>query len=179
MAGSLIPELQDRLAADVFQKSYRQYLALKPTHYRWYELAPQSVRHLQEAEDRHWSVEKIADYLHCEPEEAAACQRRFIMSKKVNAKDTTAARIRQGFFEWIGGVMELDEKAKENLAVELSQIVANQLYGAALAHEDLMKLSLALEGKEGKGEEAGKVAAPKPPVSKDGPPSQWGPQWKD
>lgn len=173
LALDLVPGLEDRLAADVFRKSYREFLILKPTHYRWFELAPQSIRHLQEAEDKHWSVEKIADYLHCDPEEAADCRRRFIVSKKVNAKDTTAARIRQGFVEWLGGAMELDEKAKENLAGELSKIVANQLYGAALAREDLMGVSVELEGAETK------PVKPKPPSDRDASGSKWGPQWKD
>jgi hypothetical protein len=165
--------IEDRIAADVFQKSYREFLEIKPTHYRWFELAPQSIRHLQVAEEKHWSMEKIADYLHCELEEAIACQRRFTVSKKVNSKDTTAARIREGFFQWIGGIVDMDEKGRQALADELAKLVANQLYTAALAKEDLLKLSNDLEGNSDKAPEA------KPSAPQDSSPSKWGPQWKD
>ena len=165
------------MAADVFQKSYRRFLELKPTHYRWSHLAPQSVGHLQESCDKHWSVEKLADYLHCDAEAAAACLRRFNMSKKVNAKDTTAGRLRQAVFEWIGDVADLEESAKRKLADDLAKMVGNQLFLAAQAQEDLLKLSRELEGKE-------ESAAPKDkakgaPPSSEGAPPKWGPQWKD
>jgi hypothetical protein len=165
--------LEDRYAADVFRKSYRRYLELKPTHYRWSHLAPQSVGHLQEAVDRHWSVEKLADYLHCQPDEAAACLKRYIMSKKTNAKPTTAARLRQAVSEWIGGVAEVDEKTRERMADELARMVGNQLFLAARAKEDLAALSRELEG-----EESGSAPA-SPPAPAGDPPPKWGPQWKD
>jgi hypothetical protein len=165
--------LADRLAADVFLKSYRQFLALKHTHYRWSHLAPQSVGHLQEAVDGHWSVEKLADYLHCEPDEAEACLKRFNMSKKVNAKDTTAGRLREAVFEWIGEVADLDEKTRRKLADDLAKKVGNQLYVAARANEDLLKLSMELEGKE-----ALDSPVPKEKPAAEAPP-KWGPQWKD
>jgi hypothetical protein len=165
--------LGDRLAADVFLKSYRRYLALKPTHYRWSHLAPQSVGHLQEAGDRHWSVEKLADYLHCAPEEAEACLRRFNMSKKVNAKDTTAARLREAVFEWTGEVADLDEGARRKLADDLAKMIGNQLFLAAQAKEDLLELSMELEGKESR-----HARVPKEKPAGEAPP-KWGPQWKD
>lgn len=157
----------------MFQKSYRRFLALKTTHYRWSHLAPQSVGHLQEACDKHWSVEKLADYLHCAPDEAEACLRRFNMSKKVNGKDTTAGRLRQAVFEWIGDVSDADEKTRLKLADELAKMVGNQLFVAAQAGDDLLKLSMELEGKESD-------SAPKsdPKASEDAAP-KWGPQWKD
>ena len=165
--------LADRLAADVFQKSYRQFLALKPTHYRWNHLAPQSVGHIQESVDMHWSVEKLADYLHCAPDEAAACLRRFHMSKKVNAKDTTAGRLREAVFEWTAEVSDGDEKTRRKWADELAKMLANQLFVAAQAKEDLLNLSMELEGKE--------VADSPTPKEKPAgePPQKWGPQWKD
>jgi hypothetical protein len=168
--------LQDRLAADVFRKSYRQFLALKPTHYRWNHLAPQSVGHIQEAIDKHWSVEKLADYLHCEPDEAAACLRRFHMSKKVNAKDTTAGRVREAVFEWMADVADFDEKTRRKLSDDLAKMLGNQLFVAAQAKEDLLKLSMELEGKE-----ALDAPAPKEKPSGEAPssPPKWGPQWKD
>jgi hypothetical protein len=173
MADEPVISLADRLAADVFRKSYRHFLELKPTHYRWSHLAPQSVAHLQEACDRHWSVEKLSDYLHCPPEEGAACLRRFNMSKKVNAMDTTAGRMRQAVFEWIGDVADLDENSKRRLADDLAKMLGNQLFVAAQAKEDLMRLSMELEGKE---TETPPPRNPEPPTES---PPKWGPQWKD
>ncbi|MEO6094897.1 MAG: hypothetical protein ABIW76_04180 [Fibrobacteria bacterium] len=168
--------LADRWAADVFRKSYRQFLLLKPTHYRWSHLAPQSVGHLQESIDRHWSVEKLADYLHCAADEAEACLRRFKMSKKVNAKDSTAGRLREAVFEWIAEVADVDEKTRRHLSEELAKRVGNQLFIAAQAKEDLLGLAMELEGKEDAvpkvpGEPGEKSASEAPP--------NWGPQWKD
>jgi hypothetical protein len=173
MSEPIIIGFADRLAADVFQKSYRGFLALKPTHYRWSELAPQSVQYLGEAEEEQWSIEKIADYLHCEPDEAKACQRRFRVSKKVNEKENTAGRIKQGIHEWLGTIVEMDEMGKRALVNELSKIVANQLYAAALSQEDMLKLSIELEGMEPK------LPKPKPAGSSEMDSSKWGPQWKD
>jgi hypothetical protein len=165
---------EDRLAADVFGKSYREYLALKPTHYRWSHLAPQGVGLLEEAADRNWSNEKIADFLHCDVEEAAACLRRYKVSRKVNAKESEAERLKQALAEWVGmqpGMEDAGEAEKRRRAGELSLIVANHLHAAALAREDLMKLSRELEGAE---ERAEKAAEPPPEE-----PKRWGPQWKD
>ena len=123
-----------------------------------------------------WSVEKLADYLHCEPDEAADCLKRYHMSKKVNAKDTTAGRVREAVFEWIGEVADLDEKMRRKLSDHLAKMLGNQLYVAALAKEDLLKLSIELEGKE-----AADASAPKKKSSEETPssPPKWGPQWKD
>ena len=112
MKGTASISLEDRLVADVFQKSYREYLALKPIHYRWSKLAPQSIGFLDEANGQNWSSEKIADYLNCSPEEAEASLRRYRVSQKVNSHNSTPERIREAFFEWLGGVVDLDEKAK-------------------------------------------------------------------
>ncbi|MEO7426739.1 MAG: hypothetical protein ABI036_16235 [Fibrobacteria bacterium] len=166
--------MPDRLAADVFQKSYRRFLQLKPTHYRWSHLAPQSVVHLQTACEEHWSVEKLADYLHCPPEEAVACLRRFTMSKKINSKENTAARMRQAVSEWLGGVGDWDEGARWKMADELAKHIGNQLFLAAQAKEDLLAISLELEGEEPQAKpkgQSGAAAAEEPP--------KWGPQWKD
>jgi chromosome condensin MukBEF MukE localization factor len=134
------------------------------------------VGHIQEAVDKHWSVEKLADFLHCDPDEAAACLRRFHMSKKVNAKETTAGRMREAVFEWmaeVAGVADLDEKTRRKLADDLAKMLGNQLFVAAQANEDLLKLSMELEGKE-----AADAALPKEKPSGEAPP-KWGPQWKD
>ncbi len=169
--------LPDRLAADVFRKSYRRFLELKPTHYRWSHLAPQSVGHLQVSCDEHWSPEKLADYLHCAPDEAQACLKRFTMSKKVNAGDTTAARLRRAVFEWISEVADLDEATRRKLADDLAKQVGNQLFLAAQAKEDLLRLSMELEGAE-PDSAPGTAARSLPEAAAEEPP-KWGPQWKD
>jgi hypothetical protein len=171
MAAPFPMTLQDKLAADAFGKSYREFLALKPTHVRWSKLAPQSLGHLQEAHDRKWSMEKLADYLHSSPDEAEECLRRFVMSKKVNAKDTPAERIKQAFFEWTARFGD-DEKERERWSRELSLLVANQLHAAALSSDDLLSVSLELEGAS-----EDKTAAA--PEKKSEEPPKWGPQWKD
>ncbi len=165
--------LEERIAADVFQKSYREFMILKPTNYKWYHLAPQSVSYLAEAQEKQWSTEKIGDYLHCDIEEAEACNRRYQMSKRVNDKATTAGRLHQTFVEWIGEITELDEKTKNILATDLSKRVANQLYSAALSKEDLMSVSLNMEGFPKSAE------IQKPLSGQAEAAAKWGPQWKD
>jgi hypothetical protein len=165
---------EDRLAADVFGKSYREFLALKPTHYRWSHLAPQGVALLEQAEEGSWSHEKIADFLHCEVDEAAACLRRYKVSRKVNAKGSESERLKQALAEWVGqqpGMEDAGEAEKRRRAEELALIVANHLHAAALAREDFMKLSRELEGAEDREEKAAE-----PPKDE---PRRWGPQWKD
>lgn len=165
----------DRLAADVFGKSYREYLELKPTHYRWSRLAPQGVERLAEAHEHKWSVEKVADYLNCGAAEAEACLRRYVVSKKVNARDGEAARLKQALAEWVGlqtGMEELPEPEKRRRAGELALIVANHLFASARAGDDIMKLSKDLEGAAG-GEDGSA------PSRGDAEPPKWGPRWKD
>jgi len=174
MASASVISLEDRVAADVFGKSYREVLLLKENQYRWSHLAPQSVAHLQESCDRNWSADKLGDYLHCDAVEAEACRRRFIMSKKVNGKPTTAARLRQAAFEWIGEVAELDDATRNRLAEDLSRMIGNQLFVAAQAGEDLRDISAELEGAK-----AGEEAPPGSPPSDGGSSAKWGPQWKD
>jgi hypothetical protein len=178
MSGGPIADI-DRMAADVFARSYREYLELKPTHYRWSRLAPQGVEILAEALDRHWSHEKIADHLNCGVEEAAECARRYAMSRKVNAESSEADRLRTALAEWVGaqpGLEDMGEAEKRKRASELAFIVANHLFAAARAGDDIMKLSKDLEGSG----HAPKAA--KPDVGKserDAQPRSWGPQWKD
>jgi uncharacterized coiled-coil protein SlyX len=169
----------DRLAADVFRKSYRRFLELKPTHYRWNHLAPQSVGHLRTSCEENWSLEKLADYLHCPPQEAEACLKRYTMSKKVNAKGNTAARMRQAVFEWVGGIADLDEKTRWQLADELAKQVGNQLFIAAQAKEDLLELARELEGAEPEAAAKPSGTPVPPPSSPAGEGPKWGPQWKD
>ncbi|HLP40333.1 MAG TPA: hypothetical protein VK465_02395 [Fibrobacteria bacterium] len=165
----------DRMIADVFAKSYREYLEIRPTHYRWTHLAPQSLEVLREAEECNWSLEKIADYLHCEVEEAEGCLRRYVVSKKVNARDTESLRLRQALAEWVGtqpGGEELVEKERWEKAGELAAIVANHIHAAALAGEDFMKLSKDLEPED-------VSSGPGRGQSPDQGGRTWGPQWKD
>lgn len=166
----------DRIAADVFGKSYREFLAIKPTHYRWSHLAPQSVAWLGTAVEFKWSPEKIADYLNCEVGEAEDCLRRFIVSKKVNSIPDEAGKLRQALVEWVGmqsGMEDLPEAEKHRRAGELALIVANHLFAAADSHADIMKLSKELEGEASPAAEKGKPAQ----ASDENP--NWGPQWKD
>jgi hypothetical protein len=163
--------LEDRLAADAFGKSYREFLELKPTHIRWSRLAPQALVHLGEAQERKWSMEKLADYLGSDAEEAGECYRRYLMSKKVNAKETAAERIRQGFFEWTSRFGD-DTKERERWAAELALLVANQLHAGGLAGEKLEAVAAALEG-------VSTEVEAKPEVKAEAEPRKWGPQWKD
>ncbi len=173
MSESSIISLQDRLIADVFQKSYREFLLIKPTHYKWNYLAPQTIEYLKQAQVEFWSIEKVADYLHCEVEEAIDCQRRFSMSQKINSKNTTATKIHQGIVEWLGGIADLDEKTKNNFADELSKILANQLFLAAQGEESLLKVSRDLEGAEDS------ISLSQNEKEIEDKPKNWGPQWKD
>jgi hypothetical protein len=166
----------ERMAADVFAKSYREFLELKATHFRWSRLAPQGVEILAKAIDHHWSHEKIADHLNCGVEEAVQCARRFVVSKKVNAEANEAARLRTALAEWAGGqpgMEDMGEAEKRRRAAELALIVSNHLFAAARAGQDLMKLSMDLEGPEvapDSGKHLGGSAQEAP---------KWGPQWKD
>jgi hypothetical protein len=163
--------LEDRLAADAFGKSYREFLELKPTHVRWSKLAPQALEFLQEAHDRKWSMEKLGDYLHGTAEEAELCLRRYVMSKKVNARENPAERIKEAIFEWTARFGD-DDKERAAWARELSMMIANQLHAAALSKQELLQVSLELEGVSAEPE------APSPEARQDEP-RKWGPQWKD
>lgn len=179
MGGAQVIPLQDRLAADTFAASYRAYLELKPVSYRWSRLAPQGAALVGQAIDEKWSDEKLADFLHCDPAEAAACRKRYIMSKKINAPAASADRFRRAVFEWIGEVAELDDATRKRLSGELSLLVGNQLFVAVQAGEDVMELSRALA--EGDATGTGRETPPAKPSDGASPekPSPWGPQWKD
>ena len=166
----------DRMTADVFAKSYREFVAIKPTHYRWSHLAPQSLAWLEEAVEFKWSTEKIADYLNCGVEEAEACQRRFIVSKRVNSIPGEAGKLHQALAEWVGmqpGMEDMPEADKRKRAGELAFIVANHLFAAAASKEDIMKLSKDLEAS------AAPPTVEKKPFEPKSEPPKWGPQWKD
>lgn len=179
MASPGIIPLEDRLAADTFGASYRAYLELKPVSYRWRHLAPQGVAFVAHAIDEKWSNEKLADFLHCDPAEAAVCRKRYIMSKKINGPSASADRFRKAVFEWIGEVAELDDSMRKRLAQDLARLVGNQLFVSAQAGENVMELSRALA--EDEGTASASEAPPAGPA--DGAPpekrSPWGPQWKD
>jgi hypothetical protein len=173
MASPRVIPLEDRLAADTFAASYRSFLELKPVSYRWNRLAPQGAAYVGQAEAEKWSDEKLADYLNCDPGEAAACRKRYLMSKKINTPERSAERFRRAAYEWIGEVAELDDATRRQLAKELARLVGNQLFVAAQAGEDVMELSRALaEGEDGPsgGSEGAAPAEERP---------KWGPQWKE
>jgi hypothetical protein len=173
MPSPRVISLEDRLAADTFAAAYLSFLELKPVSYRWSRLAPQGAAYVGQAEAEKWSDEKLADYLSCDPVEAAACRKRYLMSKKINAPEQAAERFRRAAYEWIGEVAELDDAARKRLAQELARLVGNQLFVAAQAGEDVMELSRALA--EGVEPPSGKGEAPGP--AEDRP--KWGPQWKE
>ena len=179
---ALHPSLEDRYAADVFRLSYRRFLALKPTHYRWGRLAPQSVAYLEAARDQKWSMEKLSDFLHCPAPEAEASLRRYCVSKQVNQREGTAARLREAFRAWLEERGETVEKEKARLADELALIVANHLFASVSAREDPLRLSRELEGKEAARDDAEKRSGAADSQSIPPPPAEgksWGPKWKD
>ena len=175
-AGGPIP-LVDRLAADALGKSYREFLTLKPTHYRWSHLAIQAVEYLDQAHEGQWSMEKLADYLNCPVEEAESCLRRFVMSKRVHNKEGTATRIKQSIFEWTGRFSELGERERERCAAELSLLVGNQLFAAVRADEAMDSIAKELEGPSA--EEVAAASAEQKKREKIEEARRWGPQWKD
>ncbi len=164
---------EDRLAADTFAASYRGFLELKPSSYRWNRLAPQGAAYVGQAVAEKWSDEKLADYLNCDPAEAGACRKRYLMSKKINAPGSSAERFRRAAYEWIGEVAELDEASRSRLAQELARLIGNQIFVAAQAGEDVMELSRALA--EGSEPPAGS-REPRGPAEER---PKWGPQWKE
>ncbi len=168
--------LRERLAADVFEKSYREYRALRETEYRWRVVALEAVGYLQQAHARHWSLEKLSDYLHSTPVEAGKALERFVMSNAINSQDNTPDRIKTGFEQWLRRFSELGEGERRVAAGELALLVANQLYQAKVAGETLDQVSLELENSlkpdaSGPSSIASDPAPPEPP--------RWGPQWKD
>ena len=180
-ATGIIP-LEERLAADTFGKSYREFLALKPSSFRWGRLAPQGAAQVGQALEENWSDEKLADYLNCDAAEAAACRKRYVMSKKINAPAEAAERFRRAAFEWIGEVAELDEATRKRLAGDLARLIGNQLFVSAQAGEDVMELSRELA--EGGDLPSGKPTRAGPPRDRGergdrGERPGWGPQWKD
>jgi len=165
----MIPD--DRLAADVFGLTYREYEAARAEDYRLRLVAPEAVRWLRQARVERWSPEKLADYLHTVVEEAALRLRRFLMSERVNAGRNTPERLSRLFAEWLSR-FDLDEAERKDLSRDLSRLLSSQLHVAAEAGESLTDLIQGLEKAES-GEE--KIAKPR----EEEPPRAWGPQWKD
>jgi len=164
---NLLP-LSDRYAADVFELTYREYSAIKPTHYKWRTLAPAAVDTLARGKKELWSPEKLADHLHCEADEAVQRLRRYSMSERVNRGKDGAERISILFREWLDRY-EPDEKTRQGLARDLGRLVSSQLHLSAQSGESLEDIALGLEASE----------APGAPEGEDGGKPAWGPQWKD
>ncbi len=173
--------LRERWAADVFEKSYREFQAIRDTDYRWRMVAPESVGYLEQAVSRKWSLEKLSDYLHSTPAEAGQALERFIVSQAVNSQENTPDRIRVGFEQWLRRFPELGEGERRAAALELAGLVSNQLYQAQTAGESLGEVSLGLE-KLGNVGTTAKPDGPKSGTPKEdsrSEPPRWGPQWKD
>ena len=157
-----------RVAADVFGLTYREHAAAREVDYRWRVVAPEALSNLRRADRERWSTEKLADYLHSDAAEAALRLRRFLMSERVNAGESTPERLNLLFREWLAR-FEPDAGERRELARDLSRLLSSQLHRAAEAGETLDDLIDGLEKAEG-GD-----AAPK----KEAEPRSWGPQWKD
>ncbi len=155
----------DRHAADVFELTYREFAALKPTHYRWSRLAPEAVSVLRRARAETWSAEKLAEYLHCPVDEAQGRLRRYVLSERVNDMPTSADKIFALFEEWLRPY-ESAPAARKQKARDVVRLLASQLQAAAESGETLDQVAAALEG----------VEPPSPPTSER---PAWGPQWKD
>ncbi len=164
--------LQDCWVADTFALSYREYLNLKPTHYRWSEVAPAAVITMAKALQGKWSLEKLAEHLLTTVEEAQVFYRRYLMSKQVNTKEGGAEKIKQAFFAWSSRFEHLGENERLEIAKELALLTANQLFAIVKNQEDLDLVIEKLEGIESKGNN-------KDTLEDSGPPKSWGPQWKD
>jgi hypothetical protein len=168
----MVPD--DRLAADVFGLTYREYAAVRDEDYRLRLIAPEAVSLIRQGRGERWSVEKLADYLHTDVEEAALRLRRFAMSERVNAGQDTPKRLSRLFAEWLAR-FDLDEGERKELSQDLSRLLSSQLHVAAESGESLQDL---IEGLE-------KSREPKSGFGLDGhdpdlaPPKAWGPQWKD
>ena len=159
--------LPDRYAADVFGLTYREFLEIKPTHYRWNKIAPETVEMIRSSLQEKWSKEKLADQLACTVAEVAISLERFKMSENVNQKQNGQERIRQLFHDWLGR-FDPDESEKKRLSIDLARLLASQLQLSMAQGETLEDLALGLEGEENDS---------KPQPGSAG--NHWGPQWKD
>ena len=153
----------DRYAADVFGLTYREFAEVKNTHYKWRVIAPAAVENLRKAHAERWSVEKLADYLHGDVEEARQSLKRYVMSEKVNQGNGSAERIFILFQEWLDR-WEPDARERKILARDLSRLLTSQLQVAVESGENLEEIIQSLE---------------KDPVVPVDRPRQQGPQWKD
>ena len=173
----------DRLAADVFGLTYREYATSCEEDYRLRLIAPDAVRHLRAGRQQLWSREKLADYLHTDIEEAAERLRRFTLSEHVNAGRHTPERISRLFSEWLAR-FDLDERERKDLARDLSRMLSSQLHVAAESGENLQDLIEGLEKAEGglgpsAGPSTGSGTDSGTGGTDDAAPRPWGPQWKD
>ena len=144
-----IPDrIEDRYAADVFGVTYREFAEIKNTHYKWRVIAPEAVENLRKAHAELWSVEKLADYLHSNVEEARQSLKRYVMSEKVNQGNGSAERISILFQEWLDR-WEPDARERKILARDLSRLLASQLQAGAESGENLESIILGLEKNPG------------------------------
>ena len=160
--------VEDCLIADVFGLTYREFSEVKSTHYKWRLIAPAALENLRRAHSELWSVEKLAEHLNSDPEEAAHSLRRYLMSERVNQGRNGAERISILFQEWLNR-FEPDVRERKTLARDLSRLLSSQLHFAAQSGEKLEGIVLDLE----KVEEGGASA------KEEGGKSPWGPAWKD
>lgn len=171
-----------RLAADVFGLTYREYAAARDEDYRLRLIAPEAIRTLGVALRQRWSLEKLADYLHTDTDEAAMRLRRLLMSERVNAGRDTPERLSRLFAEWLATknfARDLDEGERKELSRDLSRLLSSQLHVAAESGETLQDLIDGLEKSEGRGAGPSTSSGTGQDRSHDSGPRAWGPQWKD
>ena len=160
--------VDDRLAADVFGLTYREFAEVKNTHYKWRVIAPAAVENLRKAHAELWSMEKLADYLHSDVQEARQSLKRYVMSEKVNQGNGSSERIFILFQEWLDR-WEPDVRERKILARDLSRLLASQLQVAVESGENLEGVILGLEKDPGPSTGSGTGR----------PLREHGPQWKD
>lgn len=172
---------RDRQVADIFGLSYRLYRELKENSYRWRVLAPASLQVIENAVDGHWSVEKTAEWLDGQPQEAAQCLRRYRMSEALESGANAAERITKAIASWLSQFEDLSKPQREALTQDLALTLGNQLDWAAQQGHTLAQVAEQLEPKDS-------FDSAKDPFTRDAEvkakpkeeePRRWGPMWKD
>lgn len=172
-------DVQAQCTAWTFRKPFREYLRLREADYRFRVVAPDVMRHLEEAEAGNWSDDKLATFIDGPPGETLELRRSYRQARRIFSAEGPAERMQASFCEWLARFEGLDSEERKSLARELSSLVADRLHALGVEGK-ANQLALAL----------GALAHPAPierpsleemakrESEEDGPP-RWGPQWKD